>query len=467
MLSPLKAPTSLHARLTITYVVALSVGLLLFAAFSLTVIEEVSKSALDARLAASARAFVGSLSVVHGEVQTDRRSHLLLRAILSPQQNAAIIRRDGTVLLQLGAIPARVVASVKSTTATPRYETIRTEGTPVRLLTVSIPGVTDTVVILWRPIDFIVDYRRTAYIVFGCTIVVIVLSAFWIGDLIAKRGLQPLRQIAEIASEIEARDLSRRLTTPISDDEVAQFCAAFNRMLDRLEFAFAQQRQFTADASHELRAPLAVIRAEAELALRRPRDAECYRASLASIQREVAHLEDLIDALLTIARAEAGVSETKQIEVSCLVRRAVERMQRLAASKEVVVESAIADDAVSLGDPDQFERIIVALLHNALKFGRDGGVISVGVRTEDGIVRIVIRDDGPGFSDEALAHAFDRFWSDAGEGASGSGLGLAIAKSAIERWGGRIQLANRPCGGGEISIMLPACPLPETLAGRS
>jgi signal transduction histidine kinase len=358
--------------------------------------------------------------------------------------------------MQSGAIPPRVVAIAKGVTDA-QYEDVRADGTPLRVVAVPVPEAQNAVAVLWRPVDFIADYRRTALIVFGIAILTIVIAAYGIGSLIARRGLEPVRRMAQVASEIEGRDLSRRLTTTMQDGELAQFCAAFNRMLDRLQYAFEQQRQFTADASHELRAPLAVIRAEAELALRRVRDPESYRESMQSIHAEVVHLEELLDTLLVIARSDASESELTYIDVSRLAREAVARMERFAVSKDMRSKSVISDDAWVLGDPRQFERIVEALLHNAVKFGRRGGSVELIVLSSRSEVNIVVRDDGPGFSDEARIHAFDRFWRGSSQEGTGSGLGLTIAKVAVERWGGHIHVSNAPNSGGQISIVLPAC----------
>lgn len=454
-MKPLEASRSLRARLTVTYVVALTLGLVIFAAFSLTVIEQVLISTLDARLATSARAFLASLSVEDGRVDVDYTMRRRLRSILSPLQNGAIVQRGGTVLMQSGAIPPEVVRIATAVPADGGYAGVRADGTPLRILVAAVPDAPDTIVVLWRPIDFITDYRRTGLIVFGATILAIVLTVFGIGSLIAGRGLKPLRQLADVAAEIEARDLSRRLTTPMRDREIAQLCAAFNRMLDRLEFAFEQQRRFTADASHELRGPLAVIRAEVDLSLRRTRSAQSYREAMSSIQAEIVHLEALIDTLMMIARAEAGFFEAQDVDVSILALRAADRMMRFAAAKGGAIRSEIADGSIAAVDPVQFERILVALLHNAIKFGRENGVIELTVQREGGDVVVVIRDDGAGFSEEEQSHAFDRFWCGSSE-CGGSGLGLTIAKAAIERWNGRIRIANATRGGGEISIRLPA-----------
>lgn len=448
---------SLQDRLAITYVIALAVGLVIVAAFSLTAIEEVLKSTLDSRLAVSERAFTASLTVEHGVVETDFRTRQRLRSILSPQQNAAIVRRDATVQMQSGAIPRLVADLAKVATETPTFADVRTEGTLLRALSVTVPGTRGVAVILWRPVDFIADYRRTGLIIFGATILVMVIAAVWAGRGVARRALEPLREMAGVASEIEASDLTGRLTvaTP-RDDELGRLAAAFNRMLDRLQFAFDQQRRFVADASHELRAPLAVIRAEIDLALRRERDAASYRDAMLSLRTEISHLEALIDGLLMAARVEEGFSEIVEIDVARVVREAVVRIQPFAFAKGVSIDTRIDACAVTVGDGEQLERILLALLHNAIKFGRNAVSVHVGLSGGSAALQIVVADDGPGFSDTALAHAFDRFWRERNTTRNGaSGLGLTIAKATIERWGGRISVGNGPQGGGRIAIALP------------
>jgi signal transduction histidine kinase len=447
---------TLQTRLTVTYAVVMAAGLIILAAISLSVIGEDLTSTLDSRLTSSAHAFVGSLVFEHGTVDTDLPARQRLRSILSPQQNAAIVRRDGTVLMQSGATPPGVARFATLVTSDPVYRSMRADGTPLRVLVVPIPRVPRENVVLWRPVDFIADYKRASLTVFGIAILVILLTATWAGSFMARRGLRPLRTMADVASEIEARDLSRRLTVTRAD-ELGRLAAAFNRMLDRLQFAFEQQRQFTADVSHELRAPLAVIRAEIDLSLRRPRDASSYLASITSIQAEIAHLEALIDMFLTVARVEAGFSEVKDMDASELTLRAIGRMGKFAGSRGITINEKIVPGTIVAGEPEQFERILVSLFHNAIKFCKEGGTVEVDLSARQGSVEIKVRDDGPGFSDEALAHALDRFWRDTTTRSTGaSGLGLTIAKSAIERWGGRIHLANSPRGGGEISIALPA-----------
>lgn len=456
MFAGLRPSRSLTARLTITYALALAVGLIVFAGLSLASIDEVLKSTLDSRLGVAARAFVASLTIEDGKVRSDFATRARLRRILSPQQNGAIFGAHGQIIMQSGVAPPGAREVPPGMPDTPTYMTIPGNGVPVRVVVAMVPDAPQTTVVLWRPIDFIADYKRIASITFGVAILVIVTIAIWIGGFVTRRGLAPLRNIALVASEIEARDLTSRLPVE-GEDELGQLSAAFNRMLDRLALAFAQQRRFMTDASHELRAPLAIIRTELDLVLRRQRDPAEYRAAIESIRTEIAHLDALIDVLLLMARSEEGLSTMREVDVAQFARSAIRRMERFANAKGIAITEHIPEGVVGFAEPEVLERILVSLLHNAIKFGRDRGAIDIVVEQQGDALNIAVRDDGPGFSSEAQAHAFDRFWRDESVGtAGGSGLGLAIAKSAIERWGGRIALCNRTDGGGEISITLPA-----------
>ncbi len=344
---------------------------------------------------------------------------------------------------------------------TPNVLTFSTVGGPdAPLRVVAAPIVNGSThlatTLIWRPVDFVSDYERSAEGVFAATLVVVVTVAIIIGGAVARRGLEPLRSMAGIASEIEAHDLSRRLGDAARCSEISEFCTTFDRMLDRLQAAFERQRQFIADASHDLRAPLAVARAEVELALRTGVVPE-YRATLLSIGDEVAELESLIDALLRAARVDAESIAHQSINLSELSLVAIKRMERFAAARSVRITSDVAPGRFVVGDHDVLERAIASLLHNAAKFAKEGGQVKLSLTEATGSAILSIMDDGPGFSEAALTHAFNRFWrDDLARSRGGSGLGLAIAKASVERFGGEIQLENLESGGAKVTVTLVA-----------
>lgn len=448
----------MRRRLTLTYTAALAAGLILFAFVSLAAIDRTLENSLDARLALTTHAFAATAAGHIGPSRVDAATVRQLMRELGIQQNGAIVTERGTIAMQSVTVPAavaRVARSARGTALT--FATVPAEGgLRVAALPVASTGGRSATLVLWRPIDVIGDYERIAVTIFVVASLAITAAAFAAGVVIVGRGLQPLRAMAGIASEIEAHDLSRRLSNAALDDELRDFAATFDRMLDRLQAVFARQRQFTADASHDLRAPLAVIRAEADLALARPRLAAADDASFASIREEVLELDRLLEALLLAARADAGQLNAVPIDLTELAARATGRLEPFARSRAVRIANEIAAAPAIVGDADVLERVIVSLLHNGIKFSPVNGTVSLCVRDSPTSVSMIVRDEGPGFSAEALRYAFDRFWrDDAARGRGGTGLGLAIAKSAVERVGGSIRIGNTPDGGAEIETVFP------------
>ena len=449
---------SLRRRLTITYTAALAIGLMIFAFLSLATIDRTLENALDSRLATTVRAFAGTAAGhIAGSRVDSATVHRLIHE-LGIQQNGAILSRGGAIAMESVNVPAGVArVAQRATGADITYATVPGEG-GLRVAALPMPGGSGgpATLVLWRPLDVISDYERIAVTIFVVTGLIIIGAALIAGSVIVTRGLQPLRTMAAVASELEAHDLSGRLSNNEWDDELRNFAATFDRMLDRLQSAFHRQRQFTADASHDLRAPLAVIRAEVDLALARARSGETDDASFRSIRDEVIEFDRLLEALLLAARADAGPVKSKPVDLADLAARATGRLEPFAVSRSVRIANEITRAPAIIGDADILERVLISLLHNGIKFSPPNGRVSLCVLDSTRTVSLFVRDEGPGFSDEALKYAFDRFWKDdAARGRSGTGLGLAIAKSAVERVGGSILIRNTQAGGAEIETVFP------------
>ncbi|HWT06381.1 MAG TPA: ATP-binding protein, partial [Xanthomonadales bacterium] len=316
-------------------------------------------------------------------------------------------------------------------------------------------------VAVWRDADSIAALDRSVALAFALAIPVLAALAVLAGGAIARRGLAPLDRIAGLASEIEAHDLSARLELPPRADELGRLAATFDRMLDRLQHAFDRERRFTSDASHELRAPLSLIRAEADLALRKDRTGAEYRAALETIASEADALEALTRDLLTVARADANgaAAPVTAIDLSDVAHDAVQRLAVLAAERGVRIDVDAAANATVLAERDGLTRAVITLLHNAIKYASDAGTVEVRVTRNGDLVELCVSDDGRGFSAEGLRRAFDRFWrDDETRSLPGSGLGLAIAKATVERLGGAIAIANGDGGGAVVRLRFPAQP---------
>ncbi|HTA55087.1 MAG TPA: ATP-binding protein [Candidatus Acidoferrales bacterium] len=425
---------SIRARFTVTVVAIMAVTIALFASLSIVALDRTLRSGLESRLRSAAQTIAMTVDVHEGRISVDAGD---LRSITS--LNA------GTPFAVYGSDGSLIAGTPPSSEA---------RGLQTAVVPVTRDDQTFGHVAVWQSDLWIGEFARNAAIVsFGIGLLLIALGAI-VSRRVAQRVLAPVGEIASLAERIEAHDLSGRLDAD-GWDELGRLCASFDRMLDRLQSAFERERRFVADASHELRAPLAVLRAETDLALRRPRDNIEYRAALLSIARESARLEELVDELLAVARAEVDARQRQTLDAGELVRQLGDRVRPAAATRGIDVRVEAAGTALAQANRATLERALLAIVHNAIEYGRDDGVVSLRALRNNDAVRIEIADDGPGFTPDALAHATERFWrGDAAHPRGGTGLGLAIARTIVEANRGSMELANVASGGAIVTIVL-------------
>jgi two-component system, OmpR family, sensor kinase len=426
---------SLRHRIALTITLLVAVTSVVFAAISLAVLDRTLRAELDAKLTTLALAVGEIADVHHGVLSVDSRDAKQIERLHGPDEHVAVIDRHGHLVY--GEALPNAAQSLG-------YRFARTSNID---MTTSGFGT----VVTWQNDRWIAEVQRASLLTSALVGLVLVIVAAFLSRALANAMLEPVERIAALAEQIEARDLSKRIDAR-GRDELSRLCASFDRMLDRLEASFETERRFVADASHELRTPLAVVRAETDLALRRQRDAGEYRAAFKSVDREVTHLELLVDDLLDTMRDRAIVPNG-HVDVAAVVGRAAERMRATAQDVNLAV---LGDSPIVRGCGDSIERAATAVLHNAATHG-GGGEIDVRVVADPAWVRIEVADDGPGFGHEALAHATERFWrADSARSRGGTGLGLSIARVVIEAHGGEVQLANHPKRGAIVSLLLPA-----------
>lgn len=429
---------SIRLRFIVAVVGTLAVALALFASLSIVAIDRTLHNSLDMNLTTTAEAIGAAIDVNDGEPQPDR-SDLQQIATLRASARAAILDARGRVVA--GDPPPGNLQSLKDMNVA--VARIVRRGNYVGR------------VVAWRSDDWIDEMDRIAIVIsFGVGALVLLTGAL-VAYRVADTIVAPIDRVASLMERIEGRELSLRIGS-MNIVELARLSAAFDRMLARLESAFVRERQFAADASHELRAPLAVVRAETELALRRERTTDEYRLAFGGVLREVERLEALIDDLLAAARAEVDAADRRPVDVALLTRDVVERCKAAAEVKRVTLLAAERHEEV-LVDPHGVERALLAIVHNAIAFAPPNGTVRIGVETNPTTTAIVVSDDGKGFSRDALANATQRFWR--GDGArprGGTGLGLAIARAIVEANNGRLQLENSDRGGAKVSLQFPA-----------
>ncbi|MBS1891756.1 MAG: HAMP domain-containing protein [Actinobacteria bacterium] len=294
------------------------------------------------------------------------------------------------------------------------------------------------------------DVQNTFFLVGA----VALLAALLAGYLVAARAAAPLRRFAATAAEVDAGDLSPRIRVdPAAAAELRVLGESFDRMLDRLEDAFARQRGFVSDASHELRSPLTAIRGQIEVLARDPDPdaADVHRVEAATLA-ELARVERLVEEMLALARLDEGVGPARrELDAERFLREAV------TAAPGGAEVGTLAPGRID-ADPDMLARVVRNLVENARRHAGADGTVHVSSTATAGRLRVDVDDDGPGIPPAERERVFDRFHrSDAGRArsAGGSGLGLSIARGIVEAHGGTIRADESPLGGARVSFELP------------
>jgi signal transduction histidine kinase len=274
---------------------------------------------------------------------------------------------------------------------------------------------------------------------------------------VAAAALRPVEAMRARAAEVSTAEPDQRLPVPPTHDEVARLGVTLNAMLDRLGEALAHERRFVADASHELRTPLAILKAELDLALSQERSQAALRAALASASEETDRLTQLAEDLLTIAQIDQGELPVRlaPTNVDDVLSGVVRRFSRRAEEGGREIEVSVEPELEVVGDRMRLDQALGNLLDNALRYG--SGPVGLTAVNRDGSVELHVLDRGPGFAEDFLGRAFERFSrADASKRDGGSGLGLSIVASIARAHRGEVQVANREGGGADVWLTLPA-----------
>jgi heavy metal sensor kinase len=284
------------------------------------------------------------------------------------------------------------------------------------------------------------------------------------GWFLARQSLSPVVAMAERARKLGAEDLSGRLPVANPRDELGRLAEAFNDLLGRLEGSLTQQRHFMADASHELRTPVATARTAANVALQQPHRAESeYRRILGIIEQQATRLSRIVDDMFTMARADAGNYPVHRTPMYLdeVVKEVVQAARVLADPKQVAIDVDAARPAPFLGDEDLVRRLIVNLLDNAIRHAPSRSSVAVTLRPTARDYAIVVSDRGPGVPIEAQPHLFERFFradparTRARPSDDGAGLGLALARWIANVHGGEVHLTESSDAGTTFTAVLP------------
>jgi len=278
------------------------------------------------------------------------------------------------------------------------------------------------------------------------------------GLFLASRALAPIDRITKTARVIGRGDLRRRLNMPKVEDEVGRLAMTFDEMLNRLETSFKKERQFTSDASHELRTPITVIRAIAEETLKGARSEEEYRDALDVILKEVANMGNMVSQLLLLTRGDEGryKLEMENINLKIVIEDVVGEMQTMAGQFGINICLNADKSVVVKGDQTLLTRLFINLIENAIKYNKESGWIKVALHEARDFARIIVEDSGIGIPEEDMPHIFDRFYRvDRSRSSDGTGLGLSIVRWIVKIHNGQIYVKSHPGKGTEFEIFLP------------
>lgn len=308
--------------------------------------------------------------------------------------------------------------------------------------------------------DFYDAIERFKWMVLLLSPMVVVLASAG-GYWLSRKALAPVDQITRAAEDINSNNLAKRLDVRQSGDELQRLSETLNSMLGRLESSFNRITQFTADASHELRTPLALMRTTTEVSLRTSQTVADYRAAQEEILAELEKTSSLVEKLMLLARADAGVESLQHapVDLAECLRDACKDGQVLAEVKQLRFEKDIdAQKFFIAGDMQALHRLFLILIDNAVKYTPPGGSVSVALTQNNGSAIAEFRDTGIGVSDEDLPHIFDRFYrADKARSreVGGVGLGLSIARWVAEAHRGTIEVQSTPGAGSVFRIRLP------------
>jgi heavy metal sensor kinase len=464
---------SIRLRLTLWYVFLLAVILVTFSAalyaiLSFSLLGEADR-ALERRAGEVQNAAEAAL-----QLQSDPRLFFLRGRLIIPAadvfatrgvfvqvftaEGTLVSRSDNLGEKQLTISPA-ILARVKQGESI--FGEIVSEGVPLRVY-VRPMNARGQVIGVIQVAQSLQDVNATLRLLVGLMLAGVVgglVFASGVGAILAYVALAPIDRMTNTARDIaRARDLTRRIESKPTRDEVGRLAATFNEMLGRIEELFRAQQRFVADVSHELRSPLTAIRGNLDL-LRRGaiENREERDTALAAIESESARMQRLVQDLLLLAQADAGITIQKNlVELDTLLLEVYRHARMTSTGAKISLGSE--DQAQVLGDADRLKQLLINLVDNACKYTPNGGEVKLSLERDAHWVRVAIADSGIGIPAQDLPKIFDRFYrvdKSRARDQGGTGLGLAICQWIAEAHGGRIEVQSQVGRGSTFTVWLP------------
>jgi two-component system, OmpR family, sensor kinase len=454
-------PRSLRWRLTLAFTAVGAVIVLATAVYVRALVAQAVWSSLDAALQEEAGTLVTIRDGASGGDLARMVADVGAEHDLGPGKFIRVLDAGGRTLAASGAVPAAVATAGDVVAAAPpagetiRAVTVGAGGDAYRVVsyTVAGRGVVRVGVGAVRQTAALRQADVTIGIA-GAGLLILLFGLVW---AITARATSELDRVAAELETIETGSLDRRLAAR-RITEVDRLARVLNRLLGRLEEAMAHLRRFTADAAHELRTPIAALRAHLEVALGRARSVEAYREGLLDALEQTERLGRLAEDLLTLSDVESGGAgrrlSTEPVRLDALVREVVDALAPV-AEEQGRSFTAAADDAVRVaGAPALLKRVILNLVDNAFRHTPPDAAVHLSVGTDDGSAVLAVHDEGPGIPAVELPLVFERFHHGA-RAHGGAGLGLALCREIVTRHGGSITLTSAPGEGATATVRLP------------
>lgn len=374
------------------------------------------------------------------------------------QMEYVVKKSDGSTVASSPGATSEQLAHIEITTPIgPEPRVSESQG----VIEAHMLGPRDSVIVVARPMFHdVANLHRFGLQIFGIGTMTLIVGLIG-GSWISRRMVQPIEHIAATAASISAQNLTSRIDSGPLDEELQPLAKVLNETFGRLEGSFNQLTQFTADASHELRTPIAIIQSQVELALSKPRSTEEYRETLVTCLRSTDRMRTLVDGLLMLARADADRLDIafQKIDLRNIVEEAISHLHERAYAAGVELECQTPDDfVVVFGDRPLLLQVPINLLENAIRHTPRGGRVSVELKCQDGFANLVVQDTGSGIAPEHQEKIFERFYR-VDEGRSreqgGNGLGLSICKALLHVHKGTIECSSELDRGSKFTVRIP------------
>jgi len=302
--------------------------------------------------------------------------------------------------------------------------------------------------------EIIHTFRNFLLLVIPSGILVVCLTGLWI----ARQSLFPIEAFSDRIKKITHKTLNERIDTGKETSELTGLADSFNEMLDRLQRVFDSEKRLIADASHELKTPVSVIKAECDVTLQKERRSEEYIEAIKTIREVAENIDDHIKALLSLARLDSGILspvDFAAVSLTECIQKTIDITRSLAEKRLISVTETLEDDITVAGNRDSLIEAFLNILENGVKYNRDKGALEVSVNSKGEKTFVSFKDTGAGIKKEDLHRVFDRFYrADSVRSAEGTGLGLSIAKSVIEAHGGEITVESEQSKGSTFTVVL-------------